>query len=118
MPRKLVEKVAGDIESLLAKKVRALKVRRWACLLILCLICGVERRVMLARHYDLSFKVISVVVWPFLGTASCSYTGSYGVCLACKGLMYHVRIYYRYLLAFYFLPPSCEHLKVLPQEYK
>ncbi|KFO95050.1 Voltage-dependent calcium channel subunit alpha-2/delta-2, partial [Calypte anna] len=26
VPRKLVEKVAGDIESLLAKKVRALKV--------------------------------------------------------------------------------------------
>uniref|UniRef100_A0A8B9VX74 Uncharacterized protein n=1 Tax=Anas zonorhyncha TaxID=75864 RepID=A0A8B9VX74_9AVES len=35
VPRKLVEKVAGDIESLLAKKVRALKVRRWACVAML-----------------------------------------------------------------------------------
>lgn len=45
MPRKLVEKVAGDIESLLAKKVRALKVRRWACVAMLRVIHSVLRKV-------------------------------------------------------------------------
>lgn len=33
---------------------------------------------MLLWRYDLSFKVIPPVVWPFLGTASCSCSYSYG----------------------------------------
>uniref|UniRef100_A0A7M4FA31 Uncharacterized protein n=32 Tax=Archosauria TaxID=8492 RepID=A0A7M4FA31_CROPO len=43
VPRKLVEKVAGDIESLLAKKVRALKVRQYFCTLVLLLCVGSGR---------------------------------------------------------------------------
>lgn len=40
-----MEKVAGDIESLLAKKVRALKVRRWACVVMLRVVHSVLRKV-------------------------------------------------------------------------
>lgn len=62
---------------------------------------------MLVWYYDLSFKVNFMFVCPFLGSLSCSWTDAYGVCLGCEVRMYHVRIYYRYLLVFYLLSPSC-----------
>lgn len=69
---------------------------------------------MLVQQYDLSFRVISVIVWPFLGTASGSWTDSYRA--RRQGCV--MGIYSTYLLAFYLLPLSCKHLKMLPQEYK